>query len=127
MVKKLSGKELLLAPLCVIIFGLVSCFAGCWEEFLPFIPLICAVCIAMGFDSITAILIVFGGAAAGYGGAVTNVYTVGVAQGIAELPIFSGMSFRRVVFIILELCTIIYAYLYARKVRKIRKRVRCAR
>lgn len=118
MVKKLSGKELLLAPLCVIIFGLVSCFAGCWEEFLPFIPLICAVCIAMGFDSITAILIVFGGAAAGYGGAVTNVYIVGVAQGIAELPIFSGMSFRRVVFIILELCTIIYAYLYARKVRK---------
>ena len=62
MVKKMAGKELFLIPVCMLIFGMGSCFAANYEEFLVFVPLIIPICIAMGFDSLTALGIVFGAA-----------------------------------------------------------------
>lgn len=117
-VKKMSGKELLMIPVCMIIFGCGSCFAGNFEEFLAFVPLVVGVCVAMGFDSLTAVGVVFASAAVGYAGAMTNPFTVGVAQGIAGLPLFSGIGFRGVVFVILLIVTIIYVMRYAHKVKK---------
>lgn len=117
-VKKMSGKELLMVPVCMVIFACGSCFAGNFEEFLAFIPLVVGVCVAMGFDSLTAVGIVFASAAVGYAGAMTNPFTVGVAQGIAGLPLFSGIGLRCALFITLLLVTIIYVMVYAHKVKK---------
>lgn len=118
LVKKMNGKELLMIPVCMIIFGCGSAFAGNFEEFLAFIPLVVGVSVAMGFDSITAIGIVFGAAACGYAGAMTNAFTVGVAQGIAGLPLFSGMGLRFALFGVLMAVTITYVMIYARKIKK---------
>lgn len=117
-VKKMAGKELLMIPVCMMVFGCGSAFAGNFEEFLAFVPLVLAVCLAMGFDSLTAIGIIFCSAASGYAGAMTNAFTVGVAQGIAGLPMFSGIGFRAVVFLALMAVSITYVTLYARKVKK---------
>ena len=117
-VKKMAGKELLMIPVCMMVFGCGSAFAGNFEEFLAFVPLVLAVCLAMGFDSLTAIGIIFCSAASGYAGAMTNAFTVGVAQGIAGLPMFSGIGFRAVVFLALMSVSITYVTLYARKVKK---------
>ena len=54
-VKKTRGKELLMIPICMIVFGCGSCFAGNFEEFLAFVPLVLACCLTMGFDSLTAV------------------------------------------------------------------------
>lgn len=116
-VKKMNGKELLMIPICMIIFGCGSAFAGNFEEFLAFIPLVVGVCVAMGFDSITAIGIVFGSAAAGYAGAMTNAFTVGVAQGIAGLPLFSGIGLRFALFAVLMIVSITYVMIYAKKIK----------
>lgn len=40
MVKKMAGKEVLLIPICMVVFGLGSCFAANYEEFLAFVPLV---------------------------------------------------------------------------------------
>lgn len=117
-VKKMAGKELLMIPVCMMVFGCGSAFAGNFEEFLAFIPLMLGVCLAMGFDSLVAVGIVFCSAASGYAGAMTNAFTVGVAQGIAGLPMFSGMGFRAVVFLVLMAVSITYVMIYARKVKK---------
>ena len=117
-VKKMNGKELLMIPICMIIFGCGSAFAGNFEEFLAFIPLVIGVSVAMGFDSITAIAIVFGAAGCGYAAAMTNAFTVGVAQGIAGLPLFSGIGLRFALFAVLMTVTILYVMNYARKVKK---------
>ncbi|MEG2123897.1 MAG: C4-dicarboxylate ABC transporter permease, partial [Clostridium sp.] len=117
-VKKMNGKELLMIPVCMIIFGCGSCFAGNFEEFLAFIPLVVGVCVAMGFDSLTAIGVVFGSAGAGYAGAMTNAFTVGVAQGISGLPLFSGIGLRGALFVTLMVVTIAYVMVYARKIKK---------
>ena len=104
-VKKMQGRELMMIPVCMIIFGCGSAFCGNFEEFLAFVPLVLACCMSMGFDSLTAVGIVFCAAAAGYGGAITNAFTVGVAQGIAGLPMFSGIGLRIALFIVLESCS----------------------
>ncbi len=116
-VKKMKGRELLMIPACMVIFACGSAFAGNFEEFLAFTPLVIGVSVAMGFDSLTAIGIVFGAAAVGYAGALTNPFTVGVAQGIAGLPMFSGIQLRAALFVTLLTATILYVLRYAKHVK----------
>ena len=108
----------MMIPVCMVLFSLLSAFAGCFEEFLAFTPLVIGVSVAMGFDSLTAIAIVFCAAPVGYAGAMTNPFTIGVAQGICGLPMFSGMGLRAVLFVVMNIVTIPYVMWYANKVRK---------
>ena len=105
-------------PVVMVLFSLLSAFAGCFEEFLAFTPLVIGVSVAMGFDSLTAIAIVFCAAPVGYAGAHDQSFTVGVAQGICGLPMFSGMGLRAVLFVVMNIVTIPYVMWYANKVRK---------
>lgn len=116
--KNIQGKEFLMIPILMIFFGCGSAFCGNFEEFLVFVPLILACSITVGFDSLTAVGIIFMSAAAGYGGGITNPFTVGAAQEIAGLPRFSGMNLRIILFIVLELASIIYVLSYTRLIKK---------
>ncbi|MGN0660064.1 MAG: YfcC family protein [Emergencia sp.] len=118
LVRVLRGKELIMVPVCIVVFGLVSAFAACCEEYLAFLPLMYVVCIAAGFDSITAVALLFCSSAIGYAGGMANAFTVGVAQTIAEIPMFSGMGYRAVVFAVLAVITSLYVMRYAYKVKK---------
>ena len=115
---KMKGKELLLIPVCIFLFGLVSAMAACCEEYLAFMPLMYVVCVAAGFDSITAVALLFCASAVGYAGGMTQAFSVGVAQSIAGLPMFSGMGLRTAVFLVLATVTSIYLMLRARKLKK---------
>ena len=117
-VRATRGTELIMIPVLMTVFGLMSCFCANFEEFLAFVPLILAVSLSMGFDSMTAMGIVFGSVAAGYGGAATNAFTVGVAQSIAGLPMFSGMTLRLVLFVALLLVSMAYVMWHANRVKK---------
>lgn len=117
-VRAMKGKELLMIPVCMIVFGCGSAFCANFEEFLAFVPLVLACCLSMGFDSLTAVGIIFCAAASGYAGAITNAFTTGVAQGIAGLPLFSGMGLRVAVFIVLLTVSICYVMWHAHKVKK---------
>lgn len=117
-VRAMKGKEFLMIPVCMIVFGMGSAFCANFEEFLAFVPLVLACCLTMGFDSLTAIGIIFCAAAAGYGGAITNAFTTGIAQSIAGLPMFSGMGLRIAVFVVLLTVSIIYVTWHALRVKK---------
>lgn len=118
LVRVLKGKELIMIPASVFIFGLVSAFAACSEEYLAFIPLMYVVCIAAGFDSLTAVALLMVSSAVGYAGGMTNAFTVGIAQEIAELPLFSGMGYRFVVFGVMATITSLYLMWHAHKIKK---------
>ncbi len=118
-VRAMRGKELLMIPVCMVVFGCGSAFCANFEEFLAFVPLVLACCLTMGFDSLTAVGIIFCAAASGYAGAVTNAFTTGVAQSIAGLPMFSGMGLRVAVFVVLLAVSITYVMWHARRVREI--------
>ena len=117
-VRAMKGKELLMIPVCMLVFGCGSAFCANFEEFLAFVPLVLACCLAMGFDSLTAVGIIFCAAASGYGGAITNAFTTGVAQSIAGLPMFSGMNLRVPLFLCLLAVSICYVTWHARRVKK---------
>lgn len=118
LVRKMQGREILLIPCCMFVFALGATFAGSNEEYLAFLPLILSVCFAMGFDSLTAMGMVAMAVAAGYGAGCTNAFTVGVAQGIAELPLFSGISLRFVLLFVLYVINTSFVTFHALKVKK---------
>ena len=74
--------------------------------------------IAAGYDSITGAGIVLCGAGAGFAGAFINPFTIQVAQGIAQVELLSGMTFRIVMYACLLLLTILFMLRYAAKVKK---------
>lgn len=115
--RRLQGKERAIIPVIMIIFALGGSVFGMSEELIAFIPLMVPLCLALGFDSITGAAIVLVGAGAGFAGAFMNPFTIGVAQGIADLPLFSGMKFRVFVWVVLLGISIFYVYRYAGKVK----------
>lgn len=117
-VKKTQGKEKLIIPIIMIIFSLAGAILGAAEEMLPFYPIIISLALALGFDTITGTAMVLLGAGAGFAGAFMNPFTVGIAQGISGLPLFSGIGYRLVVYAVILSVAIIYVYRHASKVQK---------
>ena len=90
-----KGKaRVVIIPVFLTIVGIASSTIGLFEEWFPFIPVFTGIAIAMGFDAIVGLAIVALGAGMGYSGAMVNPFTVGVAQGIAEVPPMSGTGYR---------------------------------
>ena len=118
MIKATAGKEVILVPICMIVFSLISATAACCEEYLAFLPLMYMVCMGCGFDSILSVGLLFCASAVGYAGGMTQAFSVGVAQTIAGLPIFSGIGFRVVGWAVLVTATIIYMMIYAHRIKK---------
>lgn len=118
MAKVLEGAEKLLIPVFMVIFSLGGATFGMAEEIIIFIPIGIALARALGFDAITGTAMIMLGAACGFTAGFMNPFTVGVAQKIAELPLFSGLGVRIIFLVIFLVITTIYLMRYADKVRK---------
>jgi uncharacterized ion transporter superfamily protein YfcC len=118
MAKKLATREKLLIPVMMLFFAVGGSLMGMAEETLAYIPLLIPLALALGFDALTGTAIVLIGASAGFTTAVMNPFTVGVAQGVAELPMFSGMGFRLILFVVVYAVSVWFVYRYAMKVKK---------
>ena len=118
LIKLLKGQTWVILPIIMLLFSLGAAVFGMSEETIPFIPIFVSLCLAMGYDSITGAAIVLCGAAAGYAGAFINPFTMQVAQGIAELPIFSGMWYRVIIFVVMVSVTAAFILAYANKIKK---------
>ncbi len=116
-VKKMEGKERMVIPVTMSIFSLAGAMLGSAEELLPFYPIVITLALALGFDTITGTAMVLLGAGAGFAGAFLNPFTIGIAQGISGLPLFSGIGFRLISYAILLSITVIYVMRYAAKIQ----------
>lgn len=113
-----GGKTYALALLIAVFGSFLGFFLGSAESLLPFIPISIAAARAMKFDSITGVALILVGGGAGFAGSIMNPSTVVIAQGIAGLPLFSGMGLRTVSYVAFLLATVIYIYFYAKKIHK---------
>jgi uncharacterized ion transporter superfamily protein YfcC len=109
--------EMLLLPVFMTIFSLGGAIFGMAEETIPFVLIFVPLARALGYDAITGAAIPFVGSAAGFAAAFFNPFTVGVAQGIAELPLFSGAAFRIVLWFVTTSIAISFVMWYARRIR----------
>ena len=116
--KNVGNNEALLIPVIMIIFSILGFTTGMSEEAIIFVPIGIMLATALGYDAIVGTAMVTLGAAAGFIGGMFNPFTVGVAHGIAELPIFSGWGFRTFVYLFVLIAGILYVLHYARKVKK---------
>ena len=118
LIVKMGNKKIILIPVLGFIFAFLGATAGLDEEFIAFIPILCPLVIAAGYDSLICIACIMGCTAAGWAGALTNPFTIGVAQGIVGLPLFSGLGFHIVVFVTMTTLTVVLIMLYARRIEK---------
>ena len=114
----MNGKEKALIPVMMLVFCFMGATMGSAEDLIVYIPILVAMCLAVGFDSITAVAVVLVGAGAGFAGSFMNPYTEGVAQSIAELPLFSGMWFRFCILVCFFVSALIFVWRYASKIHK---------
>ncbi len=113
-----SVLRIAMIPLLMTVFALAGSIFGMSEEVIPFILIFIPLALALGYDSIVGTAIPFLGAGAGFAGAFINPFTIGIAQGIAELPPMSGIGYRIFCWVIITGTAIIFVSLYARKIKK---------
>lgn len=113
-----AALDVLLIPLFMTLFSLGGAVFGMAEETIPFVLIFVPLALALGYDSLTGAAIPFLGSAAGFAAAFLNPFTVGVAQGIAGVPLFSGKGFRIVLWVIVTAVVILFVVWHARRVRR---------
>jgi uncharacterized ion transporter superfamily protein YfcC len=100
------------------LFAFGSSTVGFGEEYYPFVPVLVSLCIALGYDRLTAIGIIMIGYGAGFGAALINPFTTLIAQDIAGLEPASGLWYRLVLFFIFVPIGIHHVWSYAKKIAR---------
>ena len=118
MINKTNGKEKFLIPVLFVLFSLGGAVFGMGEEALPFLMILAPILVAMGYDSIVAVLITYCATQIGFGTSWMNPFSVGIAQGIAGLEVFSGADFRIPMWCIFTAASCAMVMLYASKIKK---------
>ena len=104
--------------LVMLLFSLFGSVFGMSEETIAFALIIIPLAVSMGYDSIVGLCMVYVAAHIGFSGAMLNPFTIGIAQGIAEIPLFTGIGYRAVCWAILTVVGIVFVLWYANKVKK---------
>ena len=115
-IRRLGGRPVWLVGGMVTLFALGSSTIGMAEEYVPFVPLLVAMCLAIKADAVVALGIVYVGAGVGYACAALNPFTVVIGQRIAGVELTSGQSVR---WVLLAVCLIVGAHHILRYMRRV--------
>jgi uncharacterized ion transporter superfamily protein YfcC len=116
--KAFVNKGLIIIPIFLILFSVGGFTMGMSAEVMAFVPIGIVIARSLGYDAITGTAMVMLGAASGFTAGLLNPFNVGIAQAIAELPMFSGMWLRAILLVTLLFSTSLYIIRYAKKVKK---------
>jgi uncharacterized ion transporter superfamily protein YfcC len=105
-------------PVFVTLFSLGGATFGMNEEVIPFVLIFVPLALALGYDTVTGVSIPFLGSQVGFGAAFLNPFNVGIAQGIAGVPVFSGAGYRLVVWAAATFVTVAFLMWYAARVKR---------
>jgi len=111
------GVDNMIIALIMGIFSIFGATFGMSEETIAFIIIFVPLSISMGYDSIVGLSMCFVGAGLGFAGALLNPFTIGIAQGLSNLPLFSGIEYRLVVWLVINVVGIGWVLRYARRIR----------
>ncbi|MCK6614693.1 MAG: YfcC family protein [Ignavibacteriaceae bacterium] len=105
-------------PVLLLMFSLGGATFGMNEEIIPFVLITVPICLALGYDSITGVAIPLVGAHIGFASAFLNPFNVGIAQGIADVPLFSGIGYRVICWAISTAVAIFFLLYYVKKLSR---------
>ncbi len=116
-IRKLGVNNIIMT-LIMIIFSLFGSVFGMSEETIAFIIIFVPLAISMGYDSIVGVCLCFFAAGLGFAGATLNPFTIGIAQGLSDVPLFSGIEYRVFCWFVITTIGIIFILRYAQKIKK---------
>ena len=114
----LGKANYLMIPLTMTVFSILGFSIGLAEETIIFVPIGILIARTLGYDALTGAAMVILGAASGFIGGMLNPFTVGVAQKVAELPMFSGWGLRTIIYLFILIAAITTVMRYGHKVKK---------
>ena len=117
-VNRFEKRRFLLIAVMTFFGMFLSSTAGILEESLTLVPIAVAISLAMGWDSLTGIGMSFVAVAFGFTAATFNPFNVITVQKLANLPVFSGLWLRLIIFLVVYLSLTAFLILYAKKIEK---------
>ena len=103
--------------LIMLLFGLFGAVFGMSEETIAFVAVVIPIARSLGYDELIAVCMVYVAAHVGFAGAMLNPFTVGIAQEMSGLQLFSGLEYRTLCWGILMFVAIVFVLLQTGKSR----------
>lgn len=117
-VKRFSSRKYFLLASLVFFFMLFGAVLGIFEEMVALVPIVITLSYSLGWDSLTGLGMSILAIGFGFSAAVSNPFTIGVAQKISGLPLFSGAVFRVFIFLTVYIILCLFLISYAKKIEK---------
>ncbi len=118
LVQRFKHKKYLLMAIIIFFFMFSAAVLGIYEGMVPMVVIVVPLAYALGWDSLTGLGMSLLAMAFGFSAAVTNPFTIGVAQGIAGLPLFSGAWLRVIFFAVVYCIVFLFVRRHALKVEQ---------
>ncbi|MGI5977218.1 MAG: hypothetical protein ACOX68_05950 [Candidatus Limivicinus sp.] len=99
-----------------LFFMAMGSFIGSFEECVPLVPIVVALSVSLGWDSVTGLGMSLLAAGCGFAAGICNPFTIGVAQELAGLKMFSGLWLRLLSFALIYALLSAFLYIHAKKV-----------
>ncbi|HLP73608.1 MAG TPA: AbgT family transporter [Bacteroidales bacterium] len=112
------GSDNIIFFFIMLLFSIFGAVFGMSEETIAFVVIFVPLAISMGYDSIMGVSLCFVAAALGFAGAMLNPFTIGIAQGLSDLPLFSGIQYRLFCWVAINFAGFIYIFRYAVRIKK---------
>lgn len=116
--KKFGKSRNVLLAVIPLFFMMLGSAVGTYEECVPLVPIVVALAVRLGWDALTGLGMSILAAGCGFAAGVCNPFTIGVAQEIAGLPVFSGMWLRILGFVLIYVLLMIFLMFHAKKIEK---------
>lgn len=116
--RRVGNRVEIIIPVCMIAFGILGSTMGMFEEVYGLLPIFISIAIALGYDAILGGAIVYIAVAVGFAAATINPFTIGIAQEVSGVELFSGLAYRLFCFVVFMSISILYVWRYARKIKK---------
>jgi uncharacterized ion transporter superfamily protein YfcC len=117
-IRRFSDKKYVLLAVMILVLMALSSIAGILEETITLVPLSVAISLALGWDSLVGIMMSFGAVAFGFAAATFNPFNVVTVQKLANIPVFSGIWMRLVMFALSYILLFLFTFAYAKKIEK---------
>ena len=115
---KFGKRKKILLAVIPLFFMMLGSVAGTYEECVPLVPVVVALAIRFGWDALTGLGMSILAAGCGFAAGVCNPFTIGVAQELVGLPMFSGLWLRAVNFVIIYGLLVIFLFFHVKKIEK---------
>ena len=115
-VQRFGDSRYTLMAVVVLFFMAMGSFIGSFEECVPLVPIVTAMAVSLGWDALTGLSMILLAAGSGFAAGVFNPFTVGVAQTLAGLPMFSGVGLRALSFVLIYALLLTFIRHHAKKV-----------